>query len=833
MAKNVTINIDGKDIVTQEGEFILNAARANDIFIPAICYLTRCSPTLACRICLVEADGKQVYACNAKAKDGMQITTTTENIAIERRAIMEVYDVNHPLQCGVCDQSGECELQNYTLELAVDSQSYSIADVKREAVDWGHIHYDPGLCIVCERCVTACKDMIGDNSLKTVARGAGPISDEQKAEMPKDAYAMWNKLNKSIIGLTSGEEMLDCTSCGECAAVCPVGALVDTDYMYTSNAWEQRQIPATCSHCSAGCQISYDVKHRSIANPEDKIYRVMNEWNYVSLCGAGRYGYDFENRVEGKDEEAFAKAVEAFKAADAIKFTSTITNEEALILQKLKEKYGYKLINQEALAFQNFLQAYSEVSGTKLYGSDLKVTHDSNFVVSVGSAIKSDNPNARYALNNSMTMNKGAGLYFHPVGDPVVEGMGKNIMAINHAPMQEEAVMYLLLDLFADKSKLPQELQEYLASFHSTKTVTVTETVKEKVTEIVKVKKVNEETGEEEEVEEEKTKMVPKKVKKEVEVDDNALLTLLNAPKKFEENMEKFLKKKDAFSLIVGPDFYTHKNAKNLARLCALVEKYTKFELVMIPTLTNTLGVSLICELDDVKDSTSLKTIGYNTKGDFTLSALGDGDLDMPAINQQEGTLTSINKRVNPTNVAIAFNGYCLNDIANALGLEAEYTIDYTKELGNIEGFSAVAFDDLENYYTNAGEERRGYLLENIATTCKSEEVAPFNESDALKDETIIYLANPVRQFTPFTNKAHQLEQEGGLFASDELMKARALDEGDKVVVKTAQGSVEVKVINDNKISGSIAYLPTFDANLDAEALFDGYRFSAATIEKV
>jgi len=85
---------------------------------------------LACRICLVEADGKQVYACNAKVKDGMEIRVDTPNILKERRAIMEVYDVNHPLQCGVCDQSGECELQNYTLELEVDSQSYTIADTK-------------------------------------------------------------------------------------------------------------------------------------------------------------------------------------------------------------------------------------------------------------------------------------------------------------------------------------------------------------------------------------------------------------------------------------------------------------------------------------------------------------------------------------------------------------------------------------------------------------------------------------------------------------------------------------------------------------------------------
>ena len=66
-----------------------------------------------------------MYACNAKAKDGMSIVTSTETIETEKRAIMEVYDVNHPLECGVCDQSGECELQNYTLEIGVDAQSYN------------------------------------------------------------------------------------------------------------------------------------------------------------------------------------------------------------------------------------------------------------------------------------------------------------------------------------------------------------------------------------------------------------------------------------------------------------------------------------------------------------------------------------------------------------------------------------------------------------------------------------------------------------------------------------------------------------------------------------
>ncbi|MGB0989985.1 MAG: 2Fe-2S iron-sulfur cluster-binding protein, partial [Halarcobacter sp.] len=96
MSDTISLTINGKVVEAKSDETVLNTARANDIFIPALCYLTRCSPTLACRLCLVEADGKQIYACNAKVKEGMNVTTSTPNIEKERRAIMEVYDVNHP-----------------------------------------------------------------------------------------------------------------------------------------------------------------------------------------------------------------------------------------------------------------------------------------------------------------------------------------------------------------------------------------------------------------------------------------------------------------------------------------------------------------------------------------------------------------------------------------------------------------------------------------------------------------------------------------------------------------------------------------------------------------
>ena len=165
------ITINDQILEANEGESILNIARANGIYIPALCYLSGCSPTLACRLCMVEANGKVVYSCNAKAKEDMQIYTNTPEIAAERNAIMQTYCVNHPLQCGVCDKSGECELQNLTTYLRVNEQSFAIEDTHKPHKKWGLINYDPALCVVCERCVTVCKDKIGESALKTVPRG--------------------------------------------------------------------------------------------------------------------------------------------------------------------------------------------------------------------------------------------------------------------------------------------------------------------------------------------------------------------------------------------------------------------------------------------------------------------------------------------------------------------------------------------------------------------------------------------------------------------------------------------------------------------------------------
>jgi len=819
MSNEITIKIDGKECKTTEGEFLLNAARANDIFIPAICYLTRCSPTLACRICLVEADGKRVYACNAKAKDGMEITVSNEEILEERRAIMEVYDVNHPLQCGICDQSGECELQNYTLELGVDSQQYSIPDTKRENKDWSSVlHYDAGLCIVCERCTTVCKDMIGDAAIKTGARGGAVLDKGLKTTMPKDAYAMWNKLQKAIIVPSNGTEFTNCSDCGECTAVCPVGALVSKEFIYTTNSWELERIPATCAHCSSGCQIYYETKHTSISNPDKKIYRVTNEWNYVSLCGAGRFGFDFENRVDGKDENAFNKAIEAFKKADTIKFNSTITNEEALMLQRVKDKFGTRLVNADALAFKEFLSIYSIASGNSLYKNDFREVMQSDFVISVGTSLRNDNPNARYAFNNVQKMNKGAGLYFHPVGDTLVPTFGKSVESLIHKVGQEELALYLVLDLFADKEKIPSDIKDYLASFHST----VKKTIKEKVMQSVTSTVVDKVTGESKEV----TKKVPKMIDKEIEADENELINLLGGDSsKFADAFEKMMKKKENFSMIIGEDLYFHPKARNIARLVALIETTCDMNLVMIPPKTNSLGVALICDLDK---EVSGYTIGYNEKADFTLSAIGDGDLDIPAINQQEGTFVNMNKVLVPTNAALEYKGYELNDILNALDIGKDETIDFTIELPENKGFKAVAFDDLPNGYTNSGKENRGYILENLKVTKEDIKVVTFNDNIILNGE-IAYRCNPQRQFNDFTEKSEQIFEEFAIYASP----AKAEKLGKKVEVKFDKKSIVLSVIVDDRMSGDILAIPDFRSSEDIYAIFGKNRFKQVTIRKV
>jgi NADH-quinone oxidoreductase subunit G len=367
-------------------------------------------------------------------------------------------------------------------------------------------------------------------------------------------------------------------------------------------------------------------------------------------------------------------------------------------------------------------------------------------------------------------MNKGAGLYFHPVGDTLVPTFGKNIEMFKHKVGLEEIALLLIIDLFSDHDKLPNSVKEQL--------------------------------------------------------DRAKLVDLLGGDSgKFEASFTKMMKKKESFSLIIGEDLYFHEKAENIAKLIAVLENSSEVKVAMVPPKTNSLGVALICDLDDEADGF---TIGYNASGDFRLSALGDGDLDIPAMNQQEGTLTNMHKRVTPTNAALEYLGYELNDIMREVLSAPTHTIDWTLQLPVDKGFRAVEFDSLPNGYKNNGTENRGYLLNTTKIEVEDIKVDKFDNS-ILLDGEIAYRCNPQRQFNDFTDKAHQIFEEFALYASP--AKAKTL--GKRVVVEFDNGNLELDVIVDDRMEGDIVAIPDFKSAENIYELFGASRYQKVIIREV
>ena len=747
MSKTINFTIDGISVEAHKGETILQVARKNDIYIPTMCYISKTSPCASCRLCSVEVEGHDgvVLSCNTPPTEGVNIITNSVELEKERTNIMKLYDVNHPLECGVCDKSGECDLQNKTLEFNVGQQDFSAKDKSRSIDHWGLINYDPSLCILCEKCVHVCNEAIGDDAIEVKFGGYSSTI------IPKNA------------------EQLDCTYCGECIAVCPVGALISSDFQYSANAWELTRIPATCAHCSGGCSLEYEVKEAGISRDAD-IYRVKNNYEYTNLCGAGRFGFDFHNKAQ-KNELDFHKAIVAIQEAKAIRFSSMITNEEAYMLEELKEKFGIKLFNEDARLYTEFMDAYSSISGKKHYNGSLDAIKESEAAIVIGSRIATDNPAVRYALTTASRHNGCKIVYAHPIEDELMQNTVTQNM--KYEVGTEEGVIALLANAILENVEITKKDRAFF---------------------------------------------------------DGLDLGYLSAESNIGEEeftfmMKSFTRAKKR-SLIIGSDLIAHEKAQNIAKVAALIEKYTEFSVVVVPSQVNTLGVSLINSLDKDEELAD-NVVGYNDRGNFVISSLDFANLAVPALNQQEGTFVTIDKRVVPTNVALPFDGYTLCDLLGAVGINHKNTIDCTKELDTELGFKTVEFDDLENFLTDKGEDVRGYLLENVK--CKMD--GKLDTVDELPEfnGAVVYHVNPVLQFNAYTNKTKQLERDTSLRGSAQFAQAAKISDGDRVEIQYGSNTLTREFKLDDSLKGTVALNPTFDTGIDSGI----YRFQKSKIVRV
>ncbi len=266
----IKLTIDGKEIETEQGKTILQAARDNDIYIPTLCYHANLLPIGSCRICIVEAEGyaNPMASCTTAAQEGMSVRTQSEKLFSMRQDYLKLLLAYHPLECPICDAGGECDLQDLVFEHRIEKADLSVAREHRVApYSTPLIRYFDNRCVLCLRCIHACREVSGRNVLDLVETG---IEARMAPSRPHE-----------------------CISCGECLFVCPVGSLTENLSPLKSRFWQVERHVTTCPHCGFGCTFELDVHQRRFVT--DVIQKAENLPNRGSLCIMGRFGYDFVN----------------------------------------------------------------------------------------------------------------------------------------------------------------------------------------------------------------------------------------------------------------------------------------------------------------------------------------------------------------------------------------------------------------------------------------------------------------------------------------------------------------------------------------------------------
>ncbi|RUL85630.1 bidirectional hydrogenase complex protein HoxU [Tautonia sociabilis] len=201
-----TLRLNGAMISAREGQTILEAAREAGTRIPTLCHLDGVSPVGACRLCLVEVNGRLMPSCVTKAAEEMDVRTDTEQLREYRKMIVELLFAERNHVCSVCVADGHCELQNLAEELGVDHIRFDYL-APECGVDLSHDRYgqDDNRCILCTRCVRVCDEVEGAHTWDVAGRGA-------RSRVITDLDRPWG-------------ESSTCTSCGKCVMACPTGAL--------------------------------------------------------------------------------------------------------------------------------------------------------------------------------------------------------------------------------------------------------------------------------------------------------------------------------------------------------------------------------------------------------------------------------------------------------------------------------------------------------------------------------------------------------------------------------------------------------------------------------
>ena len=266
----VTLTIDGRTVTAPAGTNVLEAAKLVGIRVPNFCYHVDLSWEGSCRMCLVGIEGrpKLVPSCCEEVREGMIVHFGRPDAEEARRRQLEFLLINHPLDCPICDQAGECKLQDYYMEHGgYDSRMPRNLKVhKRKVVDLGdRIVLDKERCVLCSRCVRFTREVSGSRALQFFTRG---VTTE--------------------IGTENNEPITGDDYIGNVVDICPVGALTSKDFRFQQRVWFLKSAESVCASCSTGCNIRVDHK-------DGRVYRYVprrnDQVNKSWMCDFGRDSY--------------------------------------------------------------------------------------------------------------------------------------------------------------------------------------------------------------------------------------------------------------------------------------------------------------------------------------------------------------------------------------------------------------------------------------------------------------------------------------------------------------------------------------------------------------
>jgi len=268
-----TFLLDGKEIEFTPGQTIIEAAKAVGIEIPHFCWHPSLTVAGNCRICLVEVEKapKGMIACATQCSDGMVVYANSAKAIHMRNAVMEFLLINHPLDCPICDEAGECKLQDYAFKYSIGSSRFDEEKIhKDKRVELGpNVLFDQERCISCSRCIRYCEEIVKEPQLTFVNRGEKVTIETFPGKSLDNPYSM------NVIEL------------------CPVGALTSRDFRFRARVWDLSRSDSICTGCARGCSMNIWVRDNEIMRLTPRENMDVNQY---WMCDYGRLNtYKFVN----------------------------------------------------------------------------------------------------------------------------------------------------------------------------------------------------------------------------------------------------------------------------------------------------------------------------------------------------------------------------------------------------------------------------------------------------------------------------------------------------------------------------------------------------------